>query len=451
MSQNQSFRSAFIAVTSLFFMWGFITVIVDAFIPRLKDVFELSYLQAGMVQMAWFSAYFFLSVPGGIMIRKVGYKKGIIIGLATAATGCLMFYPAAGERVFGLFLGALFIVAAGLTVLQVAANPYISVLGDPARASSRLNLAQAFNSLGTTIAPIISAAFLLSDKILTGDEQAQLDDAAREAYYATEAAAVQTPFLALAGGFLLLAGIIAAVKLPKILGSSNDTDAVQTGDGATAGYKRVWQDKRLRFGALGIFVYVGAEVALSSYMVNYGLHLGMAESVSSSPVLSALAEFSAMIKGKKLAEMDAKAIVGVLLALYWGGAMLGRFIGSVLMRSIAANRLLAIFGGIAASLVLLSIVTSGTTAFLALLGVGLFNSIMFPTIFSLGISKLGNDTPYGSGILCTAIVGGAFIPPTLGVLVDASGWAVALMLPIVCYAYIAWYGRAKFQSDTAAA
>ena len=159
MSQNQSFRSAFIAVTSLFFMWGFITVIVDAFIPRLKDVFELSYLQAGMVQMAWFSAYFFLSVPGGIMIRKVGYKKGIIIGLATAATGCLMFYPAAGERVFGLFLGALFIVAAGLTVLQVAANPYISVLGDPARASSRLNLAQAFNSLGTTIAPIISAAF----------------------------------------------------------------------------------------------------------------------------------------------------------------------------------------------------------------------------------------------------------------------------------------------------
>ena len=149
--------------------------------------------------------------------------------------------------------------------------------------------------------------------------------------------------------------------------------------------------------------------------------------------------------------MDAKAIVGVLLALYWGGAMLGRFIGSVLMQRIAANRLLTIFGGIAASLVLLSIVTSGTTAFLALLGVGLFNSIMFPTIFSLGISKLGNDTPYGSGILCTAIVGGAFIPPTLGVLVDASGWAVALMLPIVCYAYIAWYGRAKFQRDTTAA
>ena len=451
MSQNQSFRSAFIAVTSLFFMWGFITVIVDAFIPRLKDVFELTYVQAGLVQFAWFSAYGLLSIPGGIMIRNVGYKKGIMIGLGTAAVGCLMFYPAAGQRVFTLFLAAFFVVGAGLTVLQVAANPYISVLGDPERASSRLNLAQAFNSLGTTIAPIISATYLLSDKIKTSTEQANLDDAAREAYYASEAAAVQGPFLALAGGFLLLAGLIAAVKLPKILGTSNDTDAVESGSGAWAGYARVLKDNRLRYGAIGIFVYVGAEVALSSYMVNYGLHLGMQDAVQSSPILRNLAEFSAFLKGNQLKDMDPKAIVGVLLALYWGGAMLGRFIGSILMRSIAANRLLIIFGGIAGGLVLLSIVTSGTTAFLSLLGVGLFNSIMFPTIFSLGISKLGNDTPYGSGILCTAIVGGAFIPPTLGVLVDASGWAVALMLPIVCYAYIAWYGNAKFQRDTTAA
>lgn len=443
--QNKSFRAAFIAVTSLFFMWGFITVIVDAFIPRLKAVFELSYLQAGLVQLAWFSAYFLLSIPGGMMIRRVGYKRGIIIGLATAAAGCLLFYPAAGNRVFAFFLIALFVVAAGITVLQVAANPYISVLGKPERASSRLNLAQAFNSLGTTIAPIISATFLLGDKILSSDEQGALDAAALEAYHASEASAVQGPFLALAAGFLALAGLIAAVKLPKIL---SDVAEEKT---AFSGYGRVLKDKRLLYGAIGIFVYVGAEVALSSYMVNYGLHLGMEDKVTTNPVLRVLAELAAFIKGAELADMAPTGIIGVLLALYWGGAMLGRFIGSVLMQRMPAHRLLAIFGGVAAALVLLSIATDGTTAFVAVLGVGLFNSIMFPTIFSLGISRLGSDTPYGSGVLCTAIVGGAVIPPALGFMVDSFGWGAAFVLPILCYIYIAWYASASFQRTELAA
>jgi FHS family L-fucose permease-like MFS transporter len=259
-----SLRAPFIIVTSLFFMWGFITVMVDALIPRLKDVFELTFLQAGLVQFAWFAAYGLISIPGGNLIERIGYKKGILVGLAIAAMGCLLFYPAAGTRLYPLFLLALFVVAGGITILQVAANPYISVLGDPKRASSRLNLAQAFNSLGTTIAPIVAAGFLLSDQILNSDQQKLLSETDLEAYRLAEASAVQGPFVALALGFLLLAVLMALSKLPRILGGHPD-----------GGYAKVLQNKRLRFGAIGIFVYVGAEVAIGSYMVSYGLELGV--------------------------------------------------------------------------------------------------------------------------------------------------------------------------------
>ena len=418
-------------MTSLFFMWGFITVLVDALIPRLKDVFELTYLQAGLVQFAWFTAYGIISIPGGRLIKRLGYKNGILIGLSLAAIGCLIFYPAASTRLFALFLLALFVVASGITILQVAANPYISVLGPEEGASSRLNLAQAFNSLGTTIAPIISATYLLSDTVKSGAEQAALAPDALEAYRSAEAGAVQVPFVLLALAFLLLAGIIWRIALPRILEDQGSSDR---------SLADVFSNGRLRAGALGIFVYVGAEVALGSYMVNYGLNLNVHELMQSSPLLERMAGLAAAIKGQSVADMDPKGKLGVLLTFYWGGAMVGRFIGAALMQKVRPGLMLGIFATLAVAMVISSATTTGLAALLFLLGVGLCNSIMFPTIFTLGIEQLGDAKPQGSGILCTAIVGGAVIPPAFGALVDSSGFGLALLLPALCYAYIAGFG-----------
>ena len=428
---GRSLRGAFVAVTSLFFMWGFITVLVDALIPRLKDVFELTFLQAGLVQFAWFAAYGLLSIPGGNLISKIGYQRGILVGLATAGLGCLLFYPAAATRLYPLFLLALFVVAGGITVLQVAANPYISVLGPEESASARLNLSQAFNSFGTTIAPVVAASFLLGDQILTGEAIDALAEAERQAYFAAEASAVQVPFVLLALAFFLLAGVVGVIQLPKILGHRDE--------GNKTSYAQVFQNRKLRFGALAIFVYVGAEVALGSYMVSYGLSLDILEDIQSSEVLGAMAGVAAFIKGIDVSGLDAKGVLGALLTFYWGGAMLGRFAGSGLMGWVSPSRLLAAAGLCAVVLIGVSISLSGVPALLSLLGVGFFNSIMFPTIFTLAIEDLGEGKPQGSGLLCTAIVGGAFIPPAVGALVDGASFEVAFLLPAMCYAYIAWY------------
>jgi FHS family L-fucose permease-like MFS transporter len=436
MTKVQQFRGAFITVTSLFFMWGFITVLVDALIPRLKDVFELTYLQAGLVQFAWFTAYGVISIPGGRMIKRMGYQNGIIAGLSLAAMGCLVFYPAASTRLFPLFLLALFVVAAGITVLQVAANPYISVLGPEEGASSRLNLAQAFNSLGTTIAPIISAGYLLGDTVKSGAEQSSMTAEALEVYRSIEASAVQGPFVILAVAFLALAFIIRKVSLPRIL---------EGGQGEDQGLAPLLSNRRLMAGAAGIFVYVGAEVALGSYMVNYGLNLNVHEMMQSHPVLARMAELAASIKGQSVVNLDPKGKLGVLLTFYWGGAMLGRFIGAGLMRRLQPSLLLGIFATMALALVVGSSTATGLGALLMLLAVGLFNSIMFPTIFTLGIEELGDAKPQGSGILCTAIVGGAVIPPAFGAIVDVAGFGAALLLPALCYAYIAGFGFRIFR------
>jgi len=427
---KKSMRGAFVAVTSLFFMWGFITVLVDALIPRLKEVFELTFLQAGLVQFAWFAAYGLLSIPGGNLISRIGYQRGILVGLATAGLGCLLFFPAASTRLYPLFLLALFVVAGGITILQVAANPYISVLGPEESASSRLNLSQAFNSFGTTLAPVVAASFLLGDQILGSEAIEALSDADRLAYYASEASAVQVPFVVLALAFFALAGVVGAISLPKILG-----DDAESG----SSYTRVLEDRKLLFGAIGIFVYVGAEVALGSYMVNYGMSLNIVEEIKTNNILGAMAGVAAFIKGIDVVGLDAKGVLGALLTFYWGGAMVGRFAGSALMRNVKPSTLLARAALMASVLIGLSISSTGVAALLLLLAVGLCNSVMFPTIFTLAIEDLGEGKPQGSGVLCTAIVGGAFIPPAVGALVDGSGFALAFALPIVCYLYIAWY------------
>jgi FHS family L-fucose permease-like MFS transporter len=433
-NQNQMGRTmtgAFVAVTSLFFMWGFITVLVDALIPRLKEVFELTFLQAGMVQFAWFAAYGLLSIPGGNLISRIGYQRGILVGLALAGLGCLLFFPAASTRLYPLFLLALFVVAGGITVLQVAANPYISVLGPESSASSRLNLSQAFNSVGTTLAPLVAASFLLGDQILSGEAIGALSQSDRLAYYASEASAVQGPFVGLALAFFALAGIVGMIQLPKILGGAG---------AGQASYASVFQHAKLRFGAIAIFVYVGAEVALGSYMVNYGMSLDVVEVIQEHGVLRGMANVAAAIKGVELANLDAKGMLGALLTLYWGGAMVGRFVGSALMRTIAPSKLLGAAAVAAAALIVGSVLSSGISALMLTLAVGFFNSIMFPTIFTLAIEDLGDAKPQGSGVLCTAIVGGAFIPPAMGALVDSLGFGWAFLLPAVCYLYISWYG-----------
>ena len=278
---------------------------------------------------------------------------------------------------------------------------------------------------------MVAASFLLGDQILSGEAIDALTDSERLAYFAAEASAVQVPFVLLALAFFLLAGVVGVIKLPKILGNQEE--------GAKTTYGQVLQNRKLRFGAMAIFVYVGAEVALGSYMVSYGLSLNILEDIQSSEVLGAMAGVAAFIKGIDVSGLDAKGVLGALLTFYWGGAMLGRFAGSGLMGWVSPFRLLTCAGLCAVALIGLSTLSSGVTALLYLLAVGFFNSIMFPTIFTLAIEDLGEGKPQGSGLLCTAIVGGAFIPPAVGALADGGSFEVAFLLPMICYLYIAWF------------
>lgn len=426
---NKSYKTAFIFLTSLFFLWGFITVLVDSLIPRLKDVFTLTYFQAGLVQFAFFGAYFVLSIPAGFILSKIGYKKGIVLGLSTMAIGCLLFYPAASYRVFGIFMLAYFVLAGGMTILQVAANPYVAVLGSEEGASSRLNLSQAFNSLGTAIAPAIGAMFILSDTVKTKEEIAGLTTVQKEAYLVSEASAVQSPFLGIAGFVIVLAIVFVFVQLPKLM------EKVPEG-----GYKTLLGKKSLMMGAIGIFVYVGAEVAIGSYLVNYFMDMNLFEAIKNNEMMRSISEG---ILNQDLATVDNKAIVGAFVTFYWSGAMIGRFIGAYLTKIIAPSKVLSWFAIGALALILVSINTSGFVAMWSILAVGLFNSIMFPTIFTLAIDGLDDLKPQASGILCTMIVGGAIIPPFYGLLTDNIGFKLAFVLVLLCYAYIWYYGKTK--------
>lgn len=433
MSTNKSYRTAFIFLTSLFFLWGFITVLVDSLIPRIRELFTLSYFQAGLVQFAFFGAYFVLSIPAGHLLSKIGYKKGIVLGLATMAVGCLLFYPAASFREFNIFLLAYFVLAGGMTILQVAANPYVAALGSEEGASSRLNLSQAFNSLGTAIAPAVGAMFILSDKVKSTEEINALTGAAKETYLTSEAAAVQSPFLGIAGFIVILALVFLFVRLPKILGS-----AVSKGS-----YFKVLKNSSLRMGAVGIFLYVGAEVAIGSYLVNYFMDMNLYASVSQSNIMMGIADTIAALFNTTFEGKDAKALLGVFVTFYWSGAMIGRFIGAYLTTIIKPSRVLFSFAVGAIIMILISMTTTGFVSMWSILAVGLFNSIMFPTIFTLAIDGLEDLKPQASGILCTMIVGGAIIPPLYGFLTDNLGFKWALVLLIFCYGYIVFYGRLK--------
>jgi FHS family L-fucose permease-like MFS transporter len=342
-----NYRFALVSLTSLFFMWGFITCLNDILIPHLKAVFSLSYTEAMLIQFCFFGAYFLVSLPAGKLVKRVGYQKGIVIGLLIASVGCLLFYPAAALATYGLFLGALFVLASGITILQVAANPYVNALGSSATASSRLNLTQAFNALGTTVAPFFGAVLILS--VVSG---AAMGDQA-------EAEVVKLPYLLLAGMLALLAVVFSKLSLPAIHEHQASSEETVVHNGNTSATQHI----HLILGAVGIFVYVGAEVSIGSFLVSF---LGESHIAN-------------------LEEMDAAKYI----TYYWGGAMIGRFIGSAVMQKIAAGKVLAFNALMAALLVLVAMNTSGLVAMWAILAVGLFNSIMFPTIFSLALRDLG--------------------------------------------------------------
>lgn len=403
-----------VILTSLFFMWGFITCLNDILIPHLKNVFSLNYAQAMLIQFCFFGAYFTVSLPAGGLIKRTGYKNGIVIGLAIASLGCMLFYPAAGYRIYAVFLFALFILASGITILQVAANPYVTILGNPESAPARLTLTQAFNSLGTTVAPFFGSILIFSAMAARTKPGAGASLREMEVFRAAEAAVVQTPYLILAATLFLLAMFFVLLKLPSSRVHSSGAERGE-GEAAAAGNApSAWSFPSLKLGAAAIFVYVGAEVSIGSFLVNY----------LSEPTIAA---------------MD-KATAANYVAYYWGGAMVGRFLGFLVMRVIKPGTLLAFNAAAAVVLLICTMAFTGKIAMWSILLVGLCNSIMFPTIFSLAVHGLGMSTSQGSGILCLAIVGGAVLPVIQGVLADTIGIQHAFILPLVCYLYIIYYG-----------
>ena len=393
-------------VTSLFFMWGFLTCLNDILVPHLKSIFDLNYSQAMLIQFAFFSAYFLFSIPWSRFVNRIGYHWTMVVGLVTMACGAFLFLPAASAASYGLFLTALLILAAGITGLQVAANPYVDLLGKPETASSRLDLTQAFNSLGTAIAPKVGGILILSAAPLASTQLAQLAPQALQAYRVQQAASVRIPYAVIGGALVLLAILIGVSKLPQIEAAT-----------ARIGEKvddSIWKHPSLLFGAIGIFAYVGAEVSIGSFLVNY---FGLPE----------------------IASLPAKTAAGYV-SFYWGGAMIGRFAGALLLRRFKPASLLVLCTTVAAGLVMTSMILGGHTAMWTILSVGFFNSIMFPTIFTLGVAELGPLTGSGSGILNMAIVGGAILPLIQGVIADRFGLQHAFFVPIVCYLYILFYG-----------
>ena len=434
LDNNKIYSSAFVLVTSLFFTWGFLTVLVDSPISRFREIFTLSYFESGLVQFAFFGAYFLLSIPAGFILTRIGYQKGIILGLTTMAIGCFLFYPAASFRNFGIFMLGYFVLAGGMTILQVAANPYVAALGSEETSSSRLILSQAFNSLGTALAPSIGAIYFLSDKILSKEEIELLDLESREIYYLSEASAVQGPFIFFGCFLLAIAIVFFFIKLPSLMPKKENGT-----------YLDAINQKNLIYGVFGIFFYVGAEVTIGSYLVNYFLDMNLVDSIKNNSIMNSIATF---FKHDIFALLDNgdykysnKAVFGLFVTFYWSGAMVGRFIGSYLTKIFQAGRVLSFFALVAIFLIFLSAISNGLISMWSILAIGLFNSIMFPTIFTLSLNGLGNLKPKGSGLLCTGIVGGAIIPPLYGLLTDFMGFKFSLIVLSLCYLYIANFGR----------
>jgi len=400
-----SYSAPLAIVTTLFFMWGFLTCLNDILVPHLKPIFDLNYTEIMLIQFAFFGAYFIFSIPSAKIIDWIGYQRSMVVGLLTMGVGAFLFVPAASVPSYPLFLIALIVLAAGITCLQVAANPYVTVLGRPQTASSRLNLTQAFNSLGTFLAPFFGGLLILTAAPKSIGEIRALAPDALQAYRLHEASTVKLPYIGLGIALVLLAVAIGSFKLPKIP-QAQRVVGEKVNDS-------IWKHRNLIFGAIGIFVYVGAEVSIGSFLVNY----------FSQPEIGGFTE----------------KVAASFVAFYWGGAMVGRFIGSGLLQKIKTGHLLGICAVCAAALVTISMISTGHFAMWSIILVGFFNSIMFPSIFTLGVAELGPLTGDGSGVMIMAIVGGALIPLAQGAVADKIGIHHAFFLPVICYLYILFF------------
>jgi FHS family L-fucose permease-like MFS transporter len=403
--EGQKFTGPLIVVTNLFFIWAFVTNLNDILIPYLKRACELTDLQSSLVQFAFFFAYFVMSIPSASIIKKVGYKKGILIGLGCMFLGALLFIPAATSRTFPLFLAALFILASGVTLLQVAANPYVTILGKPETASARLNLTQAFNSLGATIAPLIGGTMILS---ALSDEKYNVFSAADKLNYLDQQAGkVVMTYIGLAAVILVIGIIIYFSRLPEV-------DAEEETVDHSAEKSSIFQHKHLVLGIAAIFLYVGAEVSIGSFIIRFS---GMPNIGGLSPLAGAK-----------------------FVSYYMLFAMIGRFAGSYFLSKVSPNKVLGLNSLIAVGLLITAIVTNGNLALYSVVLIGLCNSIMFPTIFTLAIKDLGGYTKKGSSYLVMAIVGGAFIPPLMGYVSGIQGIQNAFIVPALCYVFISYFG-----------
>jgi MFS transporter, FHS family, L-fucose permease len=391
-----SYTGPFITVAVLFFIFGFITNLNMALVPHLRSIFDLPYAWAMLAESAFFLAYFVFSSPTSKLIESIGYKRTMVVSLFIQVVGCLLFVPAAKMVSFPLFLTAVFVVGAGVTALQTAANPYVAILGPEHSAPVRLTLAQALNSLGGTIAPLIAGAYILTDPASTASK-------------AAIANTVRGPYLAIAGGLLILGFAVAFMHLPAVTQTQAFRPA-KPGDPILS--RSIWGYKHTVLGAVGIFLYVGVEVGLASIAVNYFKTQGV----------------------------DSLKTASFLVSLYWGGALVGRLLGSWVLTKIKSGKLLGAFGFAAALFVLVSMFTTGQVAIWAIVICGFFNSIMFPNIFALGIAGLGPMTSKGSGLIMTAVVGGAIVPALIGAAADKVGIQHAFVIPMICYLYIAFYG-----------
>jgi FHS family L-fucose permease-like MFS transporter len=421
--QMKTDTRAMSVATALFFMVGFLTCLNDIIIPHLKSIFALNYAEVLTVQFAFFTSYFVFSYPSGAIVDKYGYKKTMVVGLLIMAIGAAGFIPAANFALFPVFLCALIVLAAGMTVVQVAVNPYVTVIGPPKTASSRLNLAQAFNSVGTFIAPFFGAVLILRNAVpvISTNGLRSMSEIARQAYRAEQASTVRVPYIGIALMLLFLAVALALIKLKPQTGMTDLTQDFRPGAFAEALSKpdSIWHHPWLIAGAVGIFTYVGAEVTIGSLLVNY---MGL-------PQIGALPQDTA----------------AKFLMVYWGGAMIGRFIGSAVLQRVRTGPILGGAAIGAFTLVVISLLTHGHVAMYALLFVGLCNSIMFPSIFTLGIQDLGPLTSKGSSLLIASILGGALIPLGTGALADHIGLHPAFIVPAICYVYISIFGIAAIR------
>ena len=390
-------------VFALFFIFGGITSLNDVLIPKLKDLFALGSGKAMLVQSAFFLAYLLVSLPAAMIVQRLGYLRTASLGLLTMMAGCLLFVPASRSGVFPMFLLALFVLGSGITIVQVVANPLISALGAPATASSRLTFAQAFNSLGTTVFPRVGATLILGG--LAAVSADRLSGAALDAYRYAETQVIVRTYLGLAAALLVIAGVVWLGR--NALREKQSRDNMAQAFGLLA-------RPRFALGTLGIFLYVGAEVAIGSLIV---LYLEQANVFAADP-----------------------RSAGEHLIYYWGGALAGRFVGAFVLRTVSPAAVLSVVAVVAIALLGLSAGSVGAVSGWALLAVGLFNAVMFPTIFSLASEGLGARAAEGSGVICMAIVGGAIVPPLTGLIADASSLRVSLALPALCYAFIAGFG-----------